>query len=706
VQAALDQPQPQSAWGRQAVRLYKAQANDSWEPELQRAARDRHAPAARRIRALSYLMQFGPEPSLSLARDLAATEDPEVRAQGAVLLARRPREAVGADLIALLGDSSPVVQRRAAEGLIRTRAPARFEKLRPLLASSDRFLRYAGRLALERTEPAQWRDAALADPDPRVSIMGLISVNKLGKAADDPAVARAAFDKQLSLLRAKLADEDELDTLRVLQLTLMNTRGGPRPAGLIKAIGKVLLDRFPAGERSLDRELARIMAFLQVPGAIDKLLVALEKHSTKAMDDRADAIHFARCLAAMTSGWTPEKRLRFLAWFDLSSDWQGGQSYRGHINYYLRDAQAQLTEADNLALVRASARFPRAAARAVGQINDKSAPAFVAVLDALLKPGARSAVSRSSVVAALGRTGRPEAEAILLRLYDQSAGERDAVARALANFPNTRNWPIFVQALDSSDDETAGAALQALNGIEQRPDGPAPYRAAIQAGGRLGDNGGWQAVVLLRRWAGKHFGQKKGEWKAELEKWQAWYAATYPNAPTARFSETKRPTYDWTYDQLLAFLEGDGRTGSVETGRRIFEKIQCARCHKFERVGGGLGPDLTSLASRFQRKDILEAIVYPSRVISDQYKSVLVTTRSGRVINGMKAPDDGDEIVLLLSDASTLKLPKAEVDEIAESKQSIMPDGLLNQLTLQEIAGLFACLESGRETPAASGPSK
>jgi putative heme-binding domain-containing protein len=701
VRAALDQPQPQSAWGRQAIRRFKASAGAEWGPELVCAAKERDAPATRRIRALSYLMQFGPEPSLALARHMATTEDPEVRAQAAVLLARHSREAVAGDLIALVGDRCPVVQRRAAEGLIRTGTPAPFEKLRPLLSGSDRFLRYAGRLALERTDPAQWRAAALADPDPRVSIMGLISLNKLGKVAADPAVAAAAFDKELSLLRARLPSDDELDTLRSLQLSLINTKGTRRPADLIEAIGKVLLDRFPVGERSLDRELARTLAFLQVKGAVDKLLVVLEQHSTNAMDERAEAIHLARCLAAMTTGWTPETRLRFLAWFDLSSDWQGGQSYRGHISYYLRDAQAQLTEADNLTLMSASARFPRSAARAVNRINDKSAAAFIPALDALLKPGARSGVPRSDVIAALGRTGRPEAEAILLRLYEKNVVERDGVARALTHFPNARNWPILVRALDSSDDDTAEAALQALNGIEQKPDGPAPYHAAIQAGGRLGDNGGWEAVVLLRRWTGKHFGRKKGEWKTELQEWQAWYAATYPNAPAAKLGEPRRPAYNWTYDQVLTFLETDGRTGSVETGRRIFEKAQCARCHKFEQAGGGLGPDLTSVSSRFQRKDILEAIVYPSRVISDQYKSVLITTKNGRVINGMKAPDEGDDLVLLLSDASTFKLPKAEVDEIAESKQSIMPDGLLNQLSLQEIAGLFACLESGRETAAA-----
>jgi putative heme-binding domain-containing protein len=701
VQAALDQPQPQSAWGREAIRLLKARARDQWEPELERAASDSHAPAARRIRALSYLMQFGPDPRLSLARRLATTQDPEVRAQTAVLLARHAREAVAPDLIGLLGDSSPIAQRRAAEGLIRTQTRAPFAKLRPLLASPDPVLRYASRLALERTEPGQWRDLALADRDPRVAIMGLVSLNKLGEVAADPRVAQAAFEKELALLRATLRSEDERDTVRSLQLTLINTKPAARPAHLIDAIGNLLLAHFPSGERSLDRELARTLSYLQWPGAIDKLLAALEKNSTSVVDERADGIHYARCLAAITRNWTPDRRLRFLAWFDLSKDWQGGSSYRGHIYYYLRDALGQLTEADNLALVRQSDKFPRAAARAVVKINEKSPREFVPALAALLKPGARSGVPRPDAIAALGRTGSAEAEAVLLRLYNDSSADRNDVACALANFPNARNWPIFVQALDSSDDDTSRAALHALGLIERKPSSPAPYRAVIQAGDRLEENGGWEAVGLLRQWAGKHFGGKKQDWKAELHQWQAWYATTYPDAEAATFVESSKPAYNWSCDQLLAFLEGEGRNGAIETGRRIFEKVNCAKCHRFEQLGGGLGPDLTTLSSRFRRKDILDAVLYPSKVVSDQYKSVVVTTKTGRVISGMKAPDEGDLMVLLLSDASTLKVPRTDVDEIVDSKQSIMPDGLLNQLTLQEIAGLFEFLESGKGTPVA-----
>ena len=705
IKAALDQPQPQSAWGREAIRRFKSLAADQWQAGLEAAAKDRDAPAVRRIRALSCLAQFGPEPSLELSRHLSRTEGAEVSAQAAVLLARLPSTDAGDDLIALLGDPSPLVARRAAEGLLRTQTQVPFDNLRPLLASRHRFVRYAGLLLLERSDPAEWRDAGIYDRDPRVATMALIALNRVGAISSDTTLANAAFARESVLLQTELSSDDLLDTLRAVELTLVNARRTPQPSS-VESVGKAVLIRFPTGERSLDCEMARILAAVPAPGAIDKLLTALEGHSgTSALDVRAEAIHYARCLVAIKDGWTAAQRLRYLAWFDVSKDWNGGFSYRACIDRFLRQAFSQLTTADHLALLHEAARFPRAAARAVERIDEKSDPAYIPALEALLKSGDVSSVPRADLIAALGRTGRAEAEAVLARLDEQHPADRDAVVVALANFPNSRNWSVFVRALDSSNADTVHLAVRTLSGIDMKPDGPVPYRAAIEAGVRLGEQGGWDAVVLLRQWAGRHFGRKKGDWQPELEQWQSWYRETYPDAPAARLVGTKTPRQSWAYDQLLAFLEVDGRKGSLEQGRKVFEKGSCAKCHRFEQNGGGLGPDLTTLSSRFKRKEILESIIYPSRVIADQYKSVLVTTTTGRAIHGMKAPDDEDSLVLILSDASTLKIPKADVEEIAASKQSNMPDGLLAPFSLKEIADLFALLESGKpvalETPVA-----
>ena len=57
----------------------------------------------------------------------------------------------------------------------------------------------------------------------------------------------------------------------------------------------------------------------------------------------------------------------------------------------------------------------------------------------------------------------------------------------------------------------------------------------------------------------------------------------------------------------------------------MFADGQCIHCHRFNGKGESIGPDLTSVAQRFTRKEILESIIYPNQVVSDQYASKLVT---------------------------------------------------------------------------------
>ncbi len=95
-------------------------------------------------------------------------------------------------------------------------------------------------------------------------------------------------------------------------------------------------------------------------------------------------------------------------------------------------------------------------------------------------------------------------------------------------------------------------------------------------------------------------------------------------------------------------LKGNvAKTASAKRGQEVIVKARCLDCHKFGDKGAGLGPDLTTLNSRFQPADILESIVLPSKVISDQYKSITVATQDGKLYNGMPIVADGPSLVLL-----------------------------------------------------------
>jgi len=136
------------------------------------------------------------------------------------------------------------------------------------------------------------------------------------------------------------------------------------------------------------------------------------------------------------------------------------------------------------------------------------------------------------------------------------------------------------------------------------------------------------------------------------------------------------------------------KSASPERGKLVLTRAKCLDCHKLGDQGQGLGPDLTTVASRFRPGEILESIVDPSKVISDQYKPVTIATKDGKLLNGMPAGQDAKNLVLLLSDGTKVTVAKDDIDEQKESKTSVMPEGLVNGLSYQDIADMLALFEA------------
>lgn len=185
-----------------------------------------------------------------------------------------------------------------------------------------------------------------------------------------------------------------------------------------------------------------------------------------------------------------------------------------------------------------------------------------------------------------------------------------------------------------------------------------------------------------------------GEERAAVLSWRAQPLAK--TVPPKRPATKPRPAAKLEFEEIAKFLEGsDGAKGSVAQGRRIYEERQCALCHKHGEVGqGGLGPDLTTVASRFKRRDLLEAIVFPSKIIADQYRSFNVKTKDGQTHSGLLARNDNQRVELIESSGEHIRFPKDSVEFVMPSDLSLMPTDLLDGLTLSDIADLFAFMES------------
>ena len=153
----------------------------------------------------------------------------------------------------------------------------------------------------------------------------------------------------------------------------------------------------------------------------------------------------------------------------------------------------------------------------------------------------------------------------------------------------------------------------------------------------------------------------------------------------------------WSYQELLSFLESpEGQGGDPRRGLAVFQKAQCANCHRVDGQGQTIGPDLTTITRRFQVREILESVLFPSQVISDQYASKTVVTTEGHAVTGIVAPSGGDAVIVLESTGRKTTIPRDDIEEIVPSRKSSMPDNLFNPLTQEEIADLFAYLRKQR----------
>jgi putative heme-binding domain-containing protein len=153
---------------------------------------------------------------------------------------------------------------------------------------------------------------------------------------------------------------------------------------------------------------------------------------------------------------------------------------------------------------------------------------------------------------------------------------------------------------------------------------------------------------------------------------------------------------EWTLAQLVPIVErGLSEPRDLERGRRLYGSVACATCHRFGAEGGGVGPDLTAVAGRFNVHDLLEAIVDPSKVISDQYAAVIIAKKDGQVVTGRVGNLFGDTLSVIedmFDPGSSTDVRRADIEEMKASSVSPMPAGLLNSLTEGEIQDLAAYL--------------
>lgn len=147
-------------------------------------------------------------------------------------------------------------------------------------------------------------------------------------------------------------------------------------------------------------------------------------------------------------------------------------------------------------------------------------------------------------------------------------------------------------------------------------------------------------------------------------------------------------------EALLATLTG----GDVRRGQEVFNgpKAACFSCHAIGYMGGRMGPDLTRIGQIRGERDLLEAILFPNASFARGYEPISVTTTSGEVHGGVLRSDSRDEVVLGTGAGEEIRIVRQNIKDMQTGTVSLMPPGLDEQLTRQELADLLAFLKATR----------
>ena len=147
-------------------------------------------------------------------------------------------------------------------------------------------------------------------------------------------------------------------------------------------------------------------------------------------------------------------------------------------------------------------------------------------------------------------------------------------------------------------------------------------------------------------------------------------------------------------ERLLSSLgEGD-----IRRGQAVFnsQKAACLACHAIGYLGGRIGPDLTRIGQVRSERDLLESIVFPSASFVRSYEPFTVRTRSGATHSGALRSDLTEEVVLMTAAGDEVRISRPDIADMQPGTVSLMPPGLDEQLTRQELSDLMAFLKATR----------
>ncbi|MBX3442342.1 MAG: c-type cytochrome [Planctomyces sp.] len=288
----------------------------------------------------------------------------------------------------------------------------------------------------------------------------------------------------------------------------------------------------------------------------------------------------------------------------------------------------------------------------------------------------------SGAIAGLEAYNDEEAFAALEQLAETPTGWASATIALLAQRPDQAT-AAFLRRLGADDELAAGSAgaaalTRVTQAFLQRKDGPQQLAAALSGQSISAD----RAKAALRVVASS--GQAQDELTAAIRA-----AAQLDDQPQKL-----------TEDQVRQLLADVSEHGDAARGEDVFrrEELTCFKCHAIGDSGGIVGPNLVSLGASAQPDYILESLVEPNAKVKENYHTVIVATTDGEIITGIKVRETGQSLIVRDAEDRELSVPLDQIEEQSPGA-SIMPAGLVEKLTQQELVDLVAFLSSLGRAP-------
>ena len=364
------------------------------------------------------------------------------------------------------------------------------------------------------------------------------------------------------------------------------------------------------------------------------------------------------------------------------------------------------------------------AVRAAGQIGGDE------LKSALLDLSASTAVDVSVRVEAIGVLGQLKARDVLVRLEpllkDDDRSVRVATIKAIAQIGGDEALRMLRPLLTSGSSELRREAVTAVGSLHDRNavlDLLAAWRSpetrpeALNALAQISDVRAVDAYLeglgspnsALREQCRKALGGIRDEALPLIEQ-------RAPSLNAGTLGELRRIYKGHSRAERGALFARQVATPELEDyerhalehcgdpvrGQRVFfdeSGVACVKCHALAGHGGPIGPDLTLVGAQFPRRDLIEHVLYPSRVVREGYQQIIIETRDGDSFSGLMKGETAEAVMLLDAKGELQTVPKNTITSRTASSLSLMPEGLQFGLSLDQFSDLIAFLESRREDP-------